>query len=211
MKNTLFIYITMGVLFVVPLILGNIKKIWVRRPPDPVKFKPGRFVFTLIASALIIGFLLTAYQYTLTNRYEIATERIATQQAKAIVGTGTMTDFRNFVIKNGTENVAKSFDETVFPDYGSVSSVRFQISDWCIPKYWVNVKGFGQVKTEDKENPVYVMYLIDTGKRQDYYAARLKKTDGGWKYDWFGNATDVQKKTIQMPTLMNGKWYTVQK
>ena len=38
MKTALMIYIAMGVLSIVPLILFNIRKIWVRRPPDPIQF-----------------------------------------------------------------------------------------------------------------------------------------------------------------------------
>ena len=40
MKTALFIYILLGVLSIVPLVAFNIRKIWVRRPPDPIRFKP---------------------------------------------------------------------------------------------------------------------------------------------------------------------------
>jgi hypothetical protein len=53
MKTALGVYIAMGVLTVVPLILFNIKKVWVRQPPDPPKFKWGRGVVILLLSALI--------------------------------------------------------------------------------------------------------------------------------------------------------------
>lgn len=41
MKTALFIYILLGVLSIVPLIIFNIRKIWVKRPPDPIRFNPG--------------------------------------------------------------------------------------------------------------------------------------------------------------------------
>ena len=48
MKTALMIYIAMGVLSIVPLILFNIRKIWVRRPPDPIQFKASRFCVILV-------------------------------------------------------------------------------------------------------------------------------------------------------------------
>ena len=48
MKTALFIYILLGVLSIVPLIGFNIRKIWVKRPPDPVRFKPVRFGVILV-------------------------------------------------------------------------------------------------------------------------------------------------------------------
>ena len=211
MKNTLIIYITMGVLFIVPLILFNLRKIWVRKPPAGVNFYPVRIAFVVIASVLSVVFLVSAYQATLKNRYEIATERLAEKQAQVIIGTVSDTDFRNFVLENGTENVAKSFDETDFPDYGPLKSVRLQLSNSCTPKYWKDVLGFDQTEVISDGNPIYVMYVLEAGDRLDYYVARLVKTDSGWKYDWFGNASDVQIKKIEMPTAKNGKWYTVNK
>lgn len=211
MKNTLLIYIVMGILFIAPLVLFNIKKIWIRKPPNPVKFKPVRFTIITLMSVIVVAFLIAAYQATLKIRYEIATERAAAKQAEAIVGNISMTDFRDFIIENGTEAVAASFDATGFPDYGDVQSVSFQLSDECKPKNWEGKDGFEQVEVINEENPIYVMYMLKTGDRTDYYVLRLKNTDSGWKYDWIGNASDVQKNKIDMPSPINGQWYTVTK
>lgn len=209
MKTTLAIYITMGVLFIAPLILFNIRKIWVKKPPDPVRFKPGRFVFITLATAFIVTFLVTAYQQTLKNRYEIAIERAAEQHAEAIVGNQSMEEFRAFVLEHGTDRVAESLETTEFPDYGDVSEARFQLSSWCIPKYWEGKEEFEQVEKLSDENPVYIMYRMTAGGRQDFFALRMVKTEDGWKYDWFGNPTEEQRKIIKEPNEKNGKWFTV--
>ena len=211
MKNTTIIYITMGILFIVPWIVTNIKKIWVRVPPNSVQFKPGRCVFVTVITAVIVCFLLTAYNATLTNRSEITIERLAVQHAKVLVGKQSIDEFRSFVSDNGTENVAASFDTTTFSSVNNIDLVRFQISDPYIPKYWKDKEGFDQTAVIDSDNPVYVMYLLDINGVNEYYVARLLNTEDGWKFDWFGNANDVQKKAINMPTKINGKWFTVKK
>lgn len=69
------IYIAMALVSIVPLILFNIRRIWVRRPPEPMKFKPVRFTVILLICVGLGGFLFAGYQVTLHTRYEIATER----------------------------------------------------------------------------------------------------------------------------------------
>ena len=209
MKNTQFIYGMMGVLFLVPLIAFNIKKIWVRRPPNSVKFQVGRMIFVLLVSALIVTFLSTAYQATLKNRYEIAIERIAEKHAEMAVGLISFDEFKEFVVNHGTDNVKAGLDSAEFVAARDVPSARFQLSSWCVPKYWKGVEGFEQVGVLNDENPIYLMYVLEIGSQQDYYVVRMVNTDDGWKYDWFGNANEAHRKIIKMPTLKNGKWYTV--
>lgn len=209
MKNTQFLYWLMGVLFIVPLVAFNMKKIWVRRPPHPVKFQPGRMAFVVLVSALITVFLFTAYQQTLNNRYEIAIERIAEKHAEAVVGQAGMSQFHDFIISHGTDNVKSSLETVVYPDYQWASKARFQLSNWCIPKYWKGIEGFDQAAILDDTNPIYLMYVLEINGKQDYYVVRMVKTDDGWQYDWFGNANEAHRKIIKMPTLKNGKWYTV--
>lgn len=217
MKTTLFIYIAMGILFVVPLILFNIKKIWVRKPPNPVKFKLSRFIVITVLSVFIITFLVTAYQETIKNRYEIWSEKIAEKQSEMILDKCSISDFKNFIVKNGTDTVAASFDTTVFPEYSNVSSVKFQFSSNITPNIWKDKDYFEQVPyTDGEDNPIYVLYMIQVGEQQDFYVIRLKDTDSGWKYDWIGNETDIQKQKLNSTQSFklpndNGKWFTVER
>ena len=81
MKATLILYIVMGALFLVPLILFNIRRIFVRKPPAPLKINWGRGLFVVLFSAFLVFFLVCAYRTTMESRYEIAAERIAEQHA----------------------------------------------------------------------------------------------------------------------------------
>ncbi len=211
MKTTLAIYILLGILFIVPLILFNIRKIWVKKPPDPVKFKPVRFTVIALLCVFIAVFLTTAYRLTLQNRYEIATERLAEQHAQAIVGSQTIDDFRAFLTENGTENLEASLAEMEFPDYGDVSEARFQLSDWCIPRYWEGNEAFEQVEVLDSNNPVYILYRMVAGDRNDLILVRMRNTDDGWKYDAISMATEEQIDVVKAPFEKTGKWYTVKK
>ncbi len=209
MKATLILYIVMGCLFVIPLVLFNIRKIWVRKPPNPVQFKWGRCTFVVLFSAFIVFFLVCAYRSTMANRYEIPTEKLATKHAQMITGEISLTEFRQFVVDNGTESVAASFDATDWSAFSSADEVRFQFSNWYIPRYWEGEEGFEGVEVLGDENPVYLQYLLQVGEQQAYYVLRLRNTEEGWKYDWVGNATEEHSDVIKMPSQINGKWYTV--
>lgn len=208
MKTTLAIYITMGVLFIAPLILFNIRKIWVKKPPDPVRFKPGRFVFITLATAFIVTFLVTAYQQTLKNRYEIAIERAGGAPCRGDRREISPGGILGLCAEHGTDGGQKAWRPRS-PLYGDVSEARFQLSSWCIPKYWEGKEEFEQVERLSDENPVYIMYRMTAGGRQDFFALRMVKTEDGWKYDWFGNPTEEQRKIIKEPNEKNGKWFTV--
>ena len=58
------------------------------------------------------------------------------------------------------------------------------------------------------------MYRMEAGGQRKLYTVRMRKTDDGWKYDWFGNATEEQIKSMakgrRLPSESNGKWYVVQ-
>lgn len=209
MKTTLMIYIAMGVLTVVPLLLYNIRKIWVKNPPEPVRFKPVRCVVIVAIAAFIVVFLVNGYHATLRNRYEIALERVAEMHAEVLTGQQTEQAFWDFLKENGTDAIRENLEKTTLTEPGEGATVQFQLSSACRPQLWRNKEGFPQVETQGSDSPLYLMYRMKAGGESRYYALRLAQTDEGWKYDWFGKATEQQIKTIEIPSELNGKWYTV--
>lgn len=209
MNTTLMIYVVIGVLTVVPLLLYNIRKIWVKNPPAPVRFRPVRCVVIVLIAAFIVTFLTCAYQATLRNRYEIALQNLATQHARLLTGQQSETEFRRFVEENGTDSVSAGLEQTDLMAIGTADTVEFQLSSACRPQIWQDKEGFEQAEVESSDNPLYLMYRLKAGEQQMFYALRLRQTGDGWKYDWFGEANEQQRKTIEMPTELNGKWYTI--
>ncbi len=210
MQATFWFYIAVGMLTVVPLILFNIPRVFVKKAPDPLKINWVRGVVILVLCTLIVTFLCSAYNATLHERYEITLERAAQQHAEALVGrTDGWDEFKAFLTENGTQSLADSLATMDLGENGCTDTVSFQLSSWCIPKYWEGQEGFEQVTVVDAENPVYVMYLLDYNGAQHYIAMRMINTEAGWMYDWIGNATEEQQSIIKMPTQKNGKWYTV--
>lgn len=208
MKTTLMIYILMGFLFLVPLIGFNIRKIWVKKAPDPVKFNLPRFIVILLLCVFILVFLAVAYHQTMKNRPEIAAEKLAVQHGDVLLGQQSWEDFKAFVKENGTENVAAVLDGmTPIQPMEDTATIPLQISKWSIPKYWVDNESFEQVTVISDENPVYMMYMMQIGGEDVFYAFRMVETEDGWKYDWFGEANEGQIKVIKMPSKKNGKWY----
>lgn len=210
MKTTLMIYIAMGVLTVVPLLLYNIRKIWVKKPPEPVKFNPVRCVVIVAIAAFIVTFLVNSYHATLRNRYEIATERVAQLHAEVLTGQKTEQDFWDFLKENGSSTLQQDAAVDLLAP-GQADSVQFMLSSACRPQLWQGKDGFEQVTTQSNESPLYLMYRIKSDGKASYYALRLVQTDDGWQYDWFGVASENQQNTIEIPSELNGKWYTVKK
>ncbi|MCL2489008.1 MAG: hypothetical protein FWE80_10025 [Oscillospiraceae bacterium] len=216
MTNTIIIYIALGILTVIPLFLFNIRRIWVRKPPEPPRFNLPRFCVITAICAVIIAFLYTAAETTFRIRFEITTERLARSFCEMIIGESSEEEFYGFVEEHGTEKVRQSLEKLEYPDIARGKNMYFQISEQCIPKYWQNVEGFEQVPVIGEENPLYVMFVlypekpVNIDKNKLFYcAARMVKDEDGWKYDWIGNPTEKQLTVIKMPTLLNGKWYGV--
>ncbi len=210
MKTTFWFYIVVGFLTIVPLIAFNINRVFVRKKPDPMKINWVRGVVILLLCSFIAFFLRSAYTATLHERYEVALERAATAHAELLLGKQTESEFEQFLRENGTENIINSLETLSFDERSTGDEVSFQLSMQCVPKYWEGKEGFEQVPVLDAENPVYLMYLLEYNGQQSYYAMRLVNTEeDGWLYDWFGEASEEQQKTIKMPTKKNGKWYSV--
>lgn len=209
MKTALIIYIAMGVLTVVPLLLYNIRKIWVKNPPEPVHFKPVRCVVILFIAVFIVVFLVNGYHATLQNRYEIALERLAQEHAEVITGQQNDEEFWQFLQENGTQEIQEDLSNTDLHLLEEADTVEFLLSSACRPQIWEGQEGFEQVEVIDRDNPLYLMYCLRSDGQEAYYALRVVNTDDGWKYDWFGQASEQQIKEIDMPSSLNGKWYQV--
>ncbi|MCI8553423.1 MAG: hypothetical protein HFJ80_00555 [Clostridiales bacterium] len=212
MKNTFWIHVVIGVLTIVPLILFNVRRIWVRRPPDPLKFKVGRCIVIGVICVLIGAFLAASYQTAMSTRYEIAIERLARKQAEMLTGQLPAAEFRSFLLENGGEELAASFDRAAedsagLRTEGGYDEVRFQFSNWLIPRYWEGKEGFEQVPVLSNENPIYIRYVIDTGETELTYAVRMRFTGERWLYEWIGVPNDTQLKDLKMSP--GGKWFAV--
>lgn len=209
MHTTLYIYIAIGVLTLVPLIGFNIRKIWVRRPPEPMRFKPVRCGVITLLSALIVVFLIGGYQATLRNRGEVVLEMLAEQHAQVLIGKSTPAEFRAYLVEHGTDGVGESFDQVDIPSGKVADQARFQRSALCLPQLWKGKEGYEGVEPHSEEDPVYAMYRLEAGGETNYYVVRMTRTDAGWKFDWFGTREDGRDSAIRMPTEENGKWYTI--
>ncbi|MGI6264757.1 MAG: hypothetical protein ACOYJY_04740 [Acutalibacteraceae bacterium] len=211
MNTTLFVYIAMGVLTVVPLILYNIRKIWVRQEPSGVKFNPARCAVIGLIAVLLVAFLIGGYRATLRNRYEIALERLATAHAEVVTGQRDEASFWRFVQENGTDAVADDLQKTALTPSGTASSARFQLSSACRPQFWRDQPAFEQAPVASDDDPLYLLYRLEVNGRESLFAVRMGRTADGWRYEWFGAASEEQAKIIGLPSAINGKWYAVSK
>lgn len=212
MKATLLLHIVIGVLFILPLLLFNIRRIFVRKPPEPMRFNWLRCIVILAIAGFIAFFLVCSYQTTMHNRYDIAIERIAEKHAEYLVGLCAKEEFYAFVEENGTDAVGDSLESADLSGLKEgEEEARFQISDWLIPRYWEENEDFPQTEVLGDENPVYLLYRMETGGEQELYLVRMVMTEEGWKYDYFSLATEEQISAMNrhLPSERNGKWYVV--
>lgn len=217
MKTTLIVYILIGALFLVPLFLFNIRRIFVRKPPAPMKINGGRAAFVLLFSAFLVFFLVNAYHVTISSRYEIIAEKIADMHAQMRMGQISVEEFQTFVKDNGTELVGESLEHMDFSDETNQAAgpklVRFQLGNRMTPNYWEKDDAFPKAKILGDESPIYLLYKMEQGSDTRFYTLRLRQIDGGWQYDWLGNATqeqiDSMNKGRYLPNEKNGKWYIV--
>lgn len=185
MKETVIIYIIIWLLVVVPLILFNLRRMFHREPPEH-KLRIRWKFFSIIAVVFVLSsvFLYFSAVNTLTARYEIATERYVTVHANYLLGNTTEQEWEQQTAQLETSDYAAHHSDTSLGSYNSAQTVKFQIGDRIVPKYYQDEDVFPQTDIIDDENPVYVMYLIDIdGQREYYYLRLIQQEDHSWLVD----------------------------
>ncbi|MBQ4616818.1 MAG: hypothetical protein IJB27_00395 [Clostridia bacterium] len=146
MQATLWFYIIVGLLTIVPLILFNINRVFVRKKPEPMKINWVRGVVILLLCGVIGTFLFSAYSATLHGRYEIALERVATEHAQVLLGQKSAEEFKTFLRENGTENIDASLEALELDTLAQGAEICFQLGNQCTPKYWTEWDGMVNYK-----------------------------------------------------------------
>ena len=223
MQTAKFVYILMWALFIVPLIGFNVKRLSVKKYGEKRSIKWGFIAFLTALCVFISVFLLFAYKMTVDTRYELAAERYIDLHAEYVTGQLT---YDEYITQSGSMQTpdadTAAFTSTIANIQDSAKeSIRFQIGNWIIPKYFQDDENFPKTEVIDANNPVFVVYLLDTGSPDtitddkttlEYYLIEMVwSDDGGWKIAYHAPATDAQLKSANdsLPSLINGKWLTV--
>ena len=214
MQTAIFVYAVMWILFVGPLLGFNIKRIYERTPNGRRKIKWPQTIALSLIFVVITSFLAVSLKTTLTSRYEIASEQYARVYAEYLAGK---IDKNEYVLKTkelSTLDVEQNYD--LWTEQMALSSngtVRFQISDWIIPKYYQDSEMFPDTLVIDENNPVFVILLFDNGSDQKYFLIRMVSDENGanWKIDLAEPATEEQLKQVSyaVPSQKTGKWFNV--
>jgi len=222
MQTTKFIYLIMWAFFIVPLLGFNIKRLSAKKYGEKRKIKWGFIAFVAVLAAFITVFLVFAYNMTINTRYELAAERYVDLHAQYATGKLTYDEYISKSSLLQTPDADTEAFTATLKDTGSSpkESVRFQIGNWIIPKYYKDNENFPKVEAIDAENPVFVLYLIDGGSllsasvesNQFYYLLEMVwNDDGGWKIAYQAPATEEQLAAAKssLPSEINGKWFTI--
>ena len=213
MQTTILIYLVIWVLLIVPLLGFNIKRMSEKKFGMKRRIKWGAVIIFASMTILISGFLLYAYKVTVETRYELAAERYIDLHAEYAVGQITYDQFLEKSVPMLTTNAdTTAIKAQLSSTVSNKQAVRFQIGSWITPKHYQADGIFPETEAIDANNPVFLIYLFDDGYSQTYYLIEMVWNDnGGWKIAYHAPATDAQYIAEQstMPSLVNGKWFTV--
>ena len=215
MQTTIVIYLVMWVLLIVPLLGFNMKRMSEKKLGMKRRIKWGSVVIFASITILISVFLLYAYKVTIETRYELAAERYIDLHAECVTGRISYDQFLEESASMLTDNSDTRAMQEQLSSSANVSTrqpVRFQIGSWITPKYYQGNDIFPDTKVIDANNPVFLIYLFDDGHSQTYYMLEMVwSNDGGWEIAYHAPATDAQYQAEKstLPSLINGKWFTV--
>lgn len=223
MQTAKFIYILMWALFIVPLIGFNVKRLSVKKYGEKRSIKWGFIAFITALCIFISVFLLFAYKVTVDTRYELAAERYIDLHAEYVTGQLAYDEYisQSGSMRTSDADTAALIDALANTKDSLKESVRFQIGNWIIPKYYQDDENFPKTEVIDAGNPVFLIYLLDEGLTDTasddettlkYYLIEMVWSDeGGWKIAYHAPATDEQLKSAKesLPSLINGKWFAV--
>lgn len=214
MRTTFIVYLVIWTMIVLPLLAIGIRRVIVRRIGEKTKIRWGIAAAFLVAIIGVTAFILTAYQVTVTSRYELAAERYVDLHAEFVAGLRTKEAYQAEIDSLRAPGAAPEsfslFDEEVFATPVSNNAIRFQISSWIIPKYYADDPVFPETTVIDENNPVFVIYLLENGTDQTYYLLRMQEDTDGWKITYQAKATQDQIKAAQsaLPSQKNGQWFS---
>ncbi len=216
MQTTKFIYIMMCVLFILPLVAFNIKRIVTKRPEGVWRIKWPFLGFIVALSALLITFLVMAYQTTLFTRYEIAAERYIGYHAEYATGKINLEEYITATDKLRVEPLEPGQAEALLALAGApTKAVRFQFGDAILPEKYKDWAELAAVDLVDKENPIWIIYSIDNAKTQQYYLICLRWTETeGWKVlEHIAAPENLGQQfpgiSQYIPNAKNGKWFYI--
>ena len=215
MQTANLIYISMLVLFLLPLFGFRIKRMTEKKVGEKRRIKWLSVAVTAVLAVLISGFLYVSYQTTINTRYELAAERYLALHAQSATGQLSEDEFT----KKVTPELSKDADvnaitAAISAEGRDAGAVRFQIGSRILPKYYTSddYSSFPKITPAGEENPIFILYLFDDASTQKYYLVEMVWEDaGGWKIAYHAPATDEQVKAAQttLPSKINGQWFYI--
>jgi len=214
MQTAIWVYLTIWILVIVPLICFNIKRMSIKEIGTKRRIKWHVIAILAALIAVISGFLYYSYTVTLTTRYELFAERYVDLHADYATGKITYDEYisKSAPLLTSDSDTSAITNELSSSQGSHVQSVRFQVSSWIIPKYYKDTDIFPKTEVIDPNNPVFVIYLLESGSTLKYYLIEMVWNDnGGWKVAYHAPATKEQVDAVPsaMPSPINGKWFSI--
>jgi hypothetical protein len=216
MQTTLYVYLIMWTMIVLPLLVFNVKRMSVKPFGERRRPKWGFISFVVVFIVLVSAFLFSAYTYTLKARYELAAERYISLHAEYITGQMSYEEYiaKTKDLRTFNADTSHLQDELALDSKSNPKSVKFQIGDWIIPKYYLENDLYPDTTMIDDDNPVFLWYRINDAESSTIFLIKMVWKDAnGWQITYHARATEEQANTSEvknsLPSLINGKWYRI--
>lgn len=216
MQTTLYVYLIMWTMIVLPLLVFNVKRMSIKRLGEKRRPKWGFISFVAVFIVLVSVFLYSAYTYTIKARYELAAERYISLHAEYITGQITYEAFlaKTSDLRTSDADTSHLQDELALSNDATPKSVQFQIGNWITPKYYLENDLYPDTTPIDEQNPVFLWYRMNDAESSTIYLIEFVWSDtNGWQVAHHARATEEQANTSEvknsLPSLINGKWYRI--
>lgn len=218
MKDTIYFYIIVGLMLIVPVIALNARKFTRYEPGVGRKANWKRIVCVAAASVLLGALVVSNCIFTIHYQPYIVSSEFAIRLGRVIEGSQSPEE----MIAGGGDILAVSdaemgnFTAALKEAAGTGQTVRFQLGDEITPKYWEDEEIFApyfQGVETGKDFPVYSVVMLEVDGQLRNYLIGLDRPDSQAKIIGLREASDELVDYCKSKRYIRGeqvlKWHDV--
>lgn len=193
MQTARLIYISIGVLIILPLIAFNAKRFKIRKEGENSRLNIKSIILISLASLIIGVFIFTHYKFTIDYQPQLVLERFVSSYSEVESGRIKQADFLEKTKNLCSPGLLSSLTEHLESGQNKTENqVRFQLGEIIYPKNYMEQDIFPTVKDAEKEaqRPIYILAMIEFDKTRKEYIALMDIDNNKWFIDSFEEASE---------------------
>ena len=217
MQTTFWFYVVFALIFILPLVLFNIKKF--RKKDKHGKYYPNivRIVVVSVLTVLIVLFSVGTYNFTIKYQPMIVAERYFTEFGRLVTGRISQEEFKQNTsgyVEYG-EGLEEDIDQLLEDSVNTGSTLRFQIGNEITAKYYTDTNDelFQPVSNGSDDNPLYIGIHAELDGESADYLMLVRKVDTTSMIENIYKIDAEGMEYLKSKNLMRGdlvsKWFEV--